>query len=227
MKTRFVWGLIADIHSPDYETRIAIIKAKALLFAVSLPEDVVYYIADTIKLNIRQLEGAVKKMLAMHELMGVNLDLELAKLAIKDIFRESPGTNPTAEIIVNEVSKFYNVSADKIVGMSRAKEIVVPRQIAMYIVRELTTLSLNEIGREFNKDHSTVFHSLDKIDTSLKKDTELKNYDRRSYKKHKRIISYKQNSFNKFLISVFICGYLFYLYYFTFFCQFIKIPLFM
>lgn len=175
LKTRFEWGLLADIQPPDYETRVAIIKDKAEKLNFELPNDLIHHIAETITSNVRQLEGTVKKMLALHDLMGLPTDLELANKAIADIFKENPGMNPTPELILKEVSKYYCIPMEKLMGNSRAKEMVLPRQVAMYLVRDLTSFSLPEIGKVFSRDHTTVLHSINKIDEYLKSTTEMEN----------------------------------------------------
>lgn len=168
LKTRFEWGLLADIQPPDYETRLAILRAKAKFFEIDIPDDIIEYIARTITSNVRQLEGTVKKLTALNSLMGLKINKELAAEAISDIFKESPGLNPTPELIIKHVCTFYNISSDKLSSSNRSKETVQPRQIAMYLVRELTKYSLPEIGKVFSRDHSTVLHSVNKIEDYLK-----------------------------------------------------------
>ena len=175
LKTRFEWGLIADIQPPDYETRMAIIKAKAVLIDFSLPEDVMQYLAGVITTNVRQLEGAVKKIKALHDLMEKEINIELAEIAIRDIFLENPGLNPTAGLIIKEVSSYFSITPDRLISLNRAKDTVFPRQVAMFLVRELTDLSLPEIGREFGRDHSTVLHSINKIEDMIKSDSIMEN----------------------------------------------------
>ncbi len=175
LKTRFEWGLLADIQPPDYETRLAIIRAKAenLEFDISL--DIADYIAKTITSNIRQLEGTVKKMVALHELMERPIDLSLAEDAIKDVFRENPGLNPTPDLIIKEVAKYYNISAEKLLSNTRSKEMVLPRQVSMYLVRNLTKCTLPEMGRIFSRDHTTVLHSINKIEDFVKSSPDMTN----------------------------------------------------
>lgn len=168
LKTRFEWGLLADIQPPDYETRLAILRAKAKFFEIDIPDDIIEYIARTITSNVRQLEGTVKKLTALNSLMGLKINKELAAEAISDIFKESPGLNPNPELIIKHVCTFYNISSDKLSSSNRSKETVQPRQIAMYLVRELTKYSLPEIGKVFSRDHSTVLHSVNKIEDYLK-----------------------------------------------------------
>ncbi len=175
LKTRFEWGLIADIQPPDYETRMAIIGAKAKLIDFSLPEDVMQYLAGMITSNVRQLEGAVKKIKALHELMEKEINIDLAEMAIRDIFLENPGLNPTASLIIKEVADYFSITPDRLISLNRAKDTLFPRQVAMYLVRELTDLSLPEIGKEFGRDHSTVLHSINKIEDIIKNDSVTQN----------------------------------------------------
>ncbi len=175
LQTRFEWGLLADIQPPDYETRLAIIKAKASKLNFNLPGNVAEYIAQTITSNVRQLEGTVKKMLALHDLMNRDVDLKLAEDAIQDVFRENPGLNPTPDMIIKEVSNFYNISAEKLSSHSRSREMVLPRQVAMYMMRSMLGYSLPEIGKIFSRDHTTVLHSINKIEDYLKTSSEMEN----------------------------------------------------
>ena len=175
LKTRFEWGLIADIQPPDYETRIAIIRLKAESLGIELSSEINDYIATTITANVRQLEGTVKKIKALHELMGREIDKSLAEEAITDIFKENPGMKPTPEIILQEVSNFYTIPVEKLRGSGRSRDMVQPRQVAMYLVRKLTDYSLPEIGKVFSRDHTTVLHSINKVEEYLKTTTEMEN----------------------------------------------------
>lgn len=175
LKTRFEWGLISDIQPPDYETRIAIIRLKAESLDLQLNNEITDYIAKTITSNVRQLEGTVKKIKALHELMGRTIDLELTKEAVADIFKENPGLNPTPEIILREVSNYYCIPVEKLRGSGRSRDMVLPRQIAMYLVRKLTDYSLPEIGKVFSRDHTTVLHSINKVEEYLENTSEMEN----------------------------------------------------
>lgn len=175
LKTRFEWGLLADIQPPDYETRLAIIGAKSSNFDLLIPPEICDYIARTIVSNVRQLEGTVKKILALHELMGKPITFELAEDAIRDVFRENPGLKPTPDLILKEVGKYYSITTDKLSSSNRTKEMVQPRQVAMYLVRHLTNYSLPEIGKVFSRDHTTVLHSIHKIEEYLKTTDDMKN----------------------------------------------------
>lgn len=175
LQTRFEWGLLADIQPPDYETRMAIIHVKADSLNVNLPDEIVNYIATTITSNVRQLEGTVKKIKALHDLMERDIDLELAQEAVSDIFKENPGLNPTPEMILREVSNYYCTPVEKLRGSGRSKDTVLPRQVAMYLVRQLTDYSLPEIGKVFSRDHTTVLHSINKVEQYLRETSEMEN----------------------------------------------------
>ncbi len=169
LKTRFEAGLLADISPPDYETRSAIVLAKAKKLGIDLDPLIIDFIANKITSNIRQLEGVAKKMKAMHELLDLPLNIETAQRAIEDIFKENPGLNPTSEYIIAEVSRFYDIPVEDIVGSKRGQNIMVARQIAIYLVRTMTKLSFPEIGQKFGgKDHTTILHSYNKIEEQYK-----------------------------------------------------------
>lgn len=175
LKTRFEWGLLADISPPDYETRLAIINMKTSKLGISIPPDVCDYIAKTISSNVRQLEGTIKKMEALNKFLNKPLDLEHAQKAIADVFLESPGLNPKPDLIVKEVARYYNISADKIYSSNRSKDIAQARQVAMYLVRNLTNYSLPEMGKVFKRDHTTVLHGINKVETFLNTSPDMKN----------------------------------------------------
>ena len=174
LKTRFEWGLPVDIQPPDYETRMAIIKNKAIHLGISLPDGVIQYIAENVTANVRQLEGTVNKLLAYQQLLGDNVDVNTVSRAVRDMFRDKSDVLPTSDVIIEEVCKFYNIEADALRGQSRTKDTAQARQIAMYQIRRLTTLSLKEIGKEFgNRDHTTVLHSIDRIEKQVKQSPEI------------------------------------------------------
>ncbi|MEA4920503.1 MAG: chromosomal replication initiator protein DnaA [Clostridiaceae bacterium] len=175
LTTRFEWGLITDIQPPDLETRMALVNAKAKALEITLPNEITEYIASCITSNVRQLEGAVKKLAALHSIMGIPIDKELAQRAIKDIFKESPGLNPTPQLILEEVSSFSGIPKDKIIGSSKSKDIVMARQIMIYLITEMTDLSLPAIGRFIGRDHTTALYGRDKIAAKLKNDQTLAN----------------------------------------------------
>lgn len=172
LKTRFEWGLLADIVPPDYETRTAIIKSKAIRMGLELPDYIIQLIAETITANVRQIEGTVNKIMAFQDLNGDELDKNTVIRAVKDIFKEKSDIVPTADVIIEEVCKFYNLEPSILRGQSRSKDISLARQIAMYQIRRMTNLSLKEIGREFSRDHSTVLNALNRIEGLVKTDPE-------------------------------------------------------
>lgn len=167
LKTRFEWGLIADIQPPDYETRMAIIKNKSISLGLNLPDDVCDYIAENITTNVRQIEGTVKKVLAYHELTGMELTVPNVMRAIKDMYKSESESLPTPALIISEVCRFYNLEDQTIRGKQKTKSTAEARQVAMYLIRKMTNLSLPDVGREFNRDHSTVIHSIDKIEKAI------------------------------------------------------------
>ena len=176
LKTRFEWGLLADIQPPDYETRMAILRNKAKGLGLNLSDDVCNYIAINITNNVRQIEGTVKKILAYRDLNNMPLDLNNISRAIDDMFKVEGSALPTPSLIISQVCKFYNVDEIALRGSQRSKGIVEPRQVAMYLVRKLTNLSLPEIGMEFGKDHTTALYSISKVEAALKQnDTALQN----------------------------------------------------
>ena len=176
LKSRFEWGLLADIQPPDYETRMAILKNKAKNLGLNLDDDVCNYIAINITNNVRQIEGTVKKILAYRDLNNMPLNLQNISRAIDDMFKSEGNALPTPSLIISQVCKFYSVDEVALRGSQKTKGIAEPRQIAMYLVRKLTNLSLPDIGREFGKDHSTVLYNIRKVEVALKDgDTELQN----------------------------------------------------
>lgn len=174
LRNRFEWGLMADIQSPDLETRMAIIKRKAEVLNFDLPDDIVQYIAEKLKNNIRQLEGAVKKMQAFVTMQGMPVNIMTAQTAIKDIIVDSSPTPVTINKIVTEVARTYGADSADIYSKKQNAQTTEMRQMAMYIVREMTGLSTKLIGREFNRDHSTVVYSLDKFTKRYNEDSKLR-----------------------------------------------------
>ena len=173
LKTRFEWGLLADIVPPDYETRTAIIQNKAIRMGMELPDYLIQLIAETITANVRQIEGTVNKIMAYQDLNGDAVDKNTVIRAVKDIFKEKSDILPTADVIIEEVCKFYNLEPSILRGQSRSKDISLARQIAMYQIRRMTNLSLKEIGKEFgNRDHSTALNAINRIEDLVKNDPE-------------------------------------------------------
>ncbi|MBQ7345508.1 MAG: chromosomal replication initiator protein DnaA [Oscillospiraceae bacterium] len=176
LRTRFEWGLIMDIQPPDYETRMAIIQNKANSLGLELPADVCDYIATNVTNNVRQIEGTVKKILAYRDLNDMPLDLPNVSRAIDDMFKAEGSAVPTPGLIISQVCKFYSVEESTLRGSQKSKGIAEARQVAMYLIRKLTNLSLPDIGKEFGKDHSTVLYNIRKVEMALKKgDTTVQN----------------------------------------------------
>jgi chromosomal replication initiator protein len=168
LRSRFEWGLIADIQSPDYETRMAILRKKEEMDGLNIDNDILDYIASNINSNIRELEGALTKVVALGKLDHKPINLELAEEALKDIISPQNKNEITAEHIVNVVADQYNLDASDIIGTKKSKSIAYPRQIAMYLCRKLTPMSFSDIGNYLGKrDHSTILHGFDKITTDL------------------------------------------------------------
>lgn len=175
LKTRFEWGLLTEINPPDYETRMAIIKNKAVTLGLDMPDDVCSYIAENITNNVRQIEGTVKKIMAYRDLNDLVLDVPSVSRAIKDMYKGKESSLPTPSLIISEVSRFYSVEESVLRSTLKNKKTAEARQIAMYLIRTMTNMSLPEIGREFGRDHTTVIHSLNKIDDALKSNVALQN----------------------------------------------------
>ncbi len=168
LKSRFEWGLTADIQPPDYETRMAILKSKAKLLGLDLTDDVCNYIAINVTNNVRQIEGTVKKILAYRDLNNMPLDLQNISRAIDDMFKTEGSNLPTPSLIISQVCKFYSQSEVELRGSQKTRGIAEARSVAMYLIRKLTNLSLPDIGKEFGKDHSTVIYNIRKVEVALK-----------------------------------------------------------
>ena len=176
LKTRFEWGLLADIQPPDYETRMAILKNKAKNLGLNLSNDVCNYIAINVTNNVRQIEGTVKKILAYRDLNNMPLDLPNISRAIDDMFKSEGNALPTPSLIISQVCKFYSIDEVVLRGTQKNKGTAEARQIAMYLIRKLTNLSLPDIGKEFARDHSTVLYAIRKVEVALKNgDTTMQN----------------------------------------------------
>ena len=175
LRSRFEWGLIADIQPPDFETRIAIIKRKAELLELNLPDDVTEYIATRLKTNIRQLEGVVKKLKAKNQLYGEKITINVAQKTISDILNNDQPPPLTVEKIIDEVAHTFGVTSEDIRSAKRNSNISNARQIAIYAVREITDLSMKVIGEEFGgRDHSTIVYAIGQIEKNMNKDPNLK-----------------------------------------------------
>lgn len=173
MRTRFEWGLLADVQPPDLETRTAIIRTKAAQFGMILSEDVVQYIAENITSNVRQLEGVVKRLTAYRDILDDTITVDSVKRAIRDVIRT--GTYiPTPDVIIEESARSFQLTGADLRGQSRSKKTAMARQIAMYLMRNLTNLPLKEIGEEFGgRNHATVLSSIRKVEELLKSDPEI------------------------------------------------------
>jgi len=166
--SRFEWGLVTDIQPPDIETRIAILRKKAEREGVNVPDDVTYFIAERIRSNIRELEGALIRVAAYAKLVGKDVGLELVKEVLKDLFKETE-KKITVELIQQKVAQHFDVRVSDMRNKRRMRAIAYPRQIAMYLSRDMTDCSLLEIGEQFGgRDHSTVLHAYEKIQKDVK-----------------------------------------------------------
>jgi chromosomal replication initiator protein len=174
LRSRFEWGLIADIQPPDFETRVAILKKKAAVERVRLDDDVAYLIAGRVKSNIRELEGSLTRMIAFCALTGREMGVDLAQEVLADLWGEDEKII-TIEQIQRKVGDFFGVKIADLKAKSRTRAVAFPRQVAMYLSRQLTHASLAEVGRAFGgKDHTTVLHAVDKIQTLLQEDPKLR-----------------------------------------------------
>lgn len=176
LRSRFEHGLMADIQSPDYETRMAILNKKEELDGLRIPEEVLQYIATNIKSNIRELEGALTKIVAFSRLKKRELNLDLAEEALKDIIYPNEKKIITTELITDIVAEHYNISPSEIYSKNKSRNISFPRQIVMYLSRKLTDSSVTDIGKSLgNRDHSTVLHGFNKITKDIEKDSTIDN----------------------------------------------------
>ncbi|MBN1899607.1 MAG: chromosomal replication initiator protein DnaA [Spirochaetes bacterium] len=174
LRSRFQSGLLADIAFPDLETREAILYKKCEVEKVKIPPEVINYIAKKIKHSIRDLEGAFVKLVALTTLMNQEINLELAKKAVKDMIKENVKKGTTLDTIQQTVGDYYGIDKKQLCSKRRIREILIPRQVAMYIAREITNASTTEIGRSFgSKDHSTAIHAIEKIRNLRKMDNNL------------------------------------------------------
>ena len=173
LRSRFDWGLTADIHPPDVETRLAILRAKAERAGRQIPADILEMIARQVQSNIRELEGALNRVLAYSDLTGVPLTLELAHNALTDFLPQGMDLQP--DDVLDEVSKTFGVSNDRLLGRERTREVALPRQIAMYLMREEGGISLPQIGEIVGgRDHTTVIYACDKVNNLMETDEHLR-----------------------------------------------------
>ena len=174
LKTRFESGILADIQPPDYETRMAIIRNKAQQLGFVLSVEVSNYIAENMTSNVRQIEGAVKKIMAYRDLMDDNITVSSVSKAIKDMFKEKTEYIPTPDIIIEETAKYYSLTLEDLKGQRRTRNTALARQISMYLIRRLTNLSLKDIGDIYEgRDHTTVLSSIRRIEDMIKTSSEF------------------------------------------------------
>lgn len=174
LRSRFEWGLITDIQPPDLETRIAILKKKSQLDGLTVPDDVMNYIAVYIQSNIRELEGALNRIVAYSNFTNRPITLDLATEALKDILPSAPPKKITIEMIQQVVAEYFTINVSDLISKRRTRQLAFPRQIAMYLARELTDSSLPTIGEFFGgRDHTTALHAYDKISREMKSDPVL------------------------------------------------------
>jgi chromosomal replication initiator protein len=176
LRSRFEWGLTVDIQSPDYETRMAILKKKEELDGLSIDNEVMKYIATNVKSNIRELEGALTKIVALSRLKNREVNVILAEEALKDLISPNDKKDITVELIIDIVGEHFNITASDIMSTKKSRNLSHPRQICMFLCRELTDVSLKDIGKKLgNRDHTTVLHGITKIQTDLETDSSLNN----------------------------------------------------
>ena len=173
LKTRFEWGLLADIQPPDLELRVAIIKKKAEQVGIIIPEDVLTYLAENLRSNIRQIEGAMKKLGALAFLSGQKITMEVARGCIADLLGGEEPVSVTVDKIFATVYKKYGISKEDLTGKSRSREIAQARHVTIYLIRKITEMSLPNIGKIFNRDHTTALASWETIEKKLKTDAML------------------------------------------------------
>lgn len=174
LRSRFEWGLIADIQAPDFETRMAILKKKADVEKLNVPNEVMVYIATKIKSNIRELEGALIRIVAYSSLTNRDITVDLATEALKDIISNKQNKCITIDLIQDIVANYFNLRVEDLKSQRRTRNVAYPRQIAMYLSRKLTDMSLPKIGEEFGgRDHTTVIHAYEKISEALNNDQSL------------------------------------------------------
>ena len=170
LRTRFEWGLIADIQPPDLELRIAIIKKKAEQVNVELPDDVLMFLAENLRSNIRQIEGAIKKLGALIFLSGKEMNMDLAKSCIAELLGGAEPVSVTVDKIFASIFKKYGVKKDDILGSRRTKDVAFARHVSIYLIREITDMSFPNIGKILDRDHSTIMSSISAIERKLQSD---------------------------------------------------------
>jgi chromosomal replication initiator protein len=169
LRSRFEWGLMVDVQPPELETRIAILRRKAEAERLDLPQEVLELIGERVRSNIRELEGALHRVAAYASLSGSRPDVRMAEGVLKDVLPDEREREITADLIMDVVADFFGLSVEQLCSESRTRQLVNARQVAMYLVRELTDMSFPQIGKEFGgRDHSTVMHAKDKIANLMK-----------------------------------------------------------
>ena len=175
-RSRFEWGLIADIQPPDYETRMAILRKNAEMYDKEIDDEIIQYIATNIKSNIRELEGALNKVMANARLNKQELNLALAEDALKDVIYPDQRREVSPSLIIDVVAEHFNISKEDITSKKRNSEYVIPRQIIMYLCRHMTESTFQMIAAYLGKkDHTTVIHGVEKIEEKIKTDEDLRN----------------------------------------------------
>lgn len=175
LRSRFEWGLIVDIQEPDIETRVAILKNKLAQEKVDVDDDIIFFIADHVQSNIRQLEGSLTRVLAYAKLKGKELNLQVAAEALKELLPQVKKVELTPQLIKDSVASFYSVSIDSLMSQRRDKEVIIPRQVAMYLLHEMLSLPYKRISALFNRtDHTTAISACDRISAMMEKDEVFK-----------------------------------------------------
>ena len=174
LRSRFEWGLIVDIQKPDYETRVAILRQKAMDDHIDVPDDVLEYIARNVNTNIRALEGSLAGLNARSQLMHSPINLEMAKASLLSLVQAREDRRLTCELIIDVVAESYGMAAADLTGKRRSAEIALARQVAMYVCREMTEFSTTAIGKSFGRDHTTILHGIEKIESGMKADYGLR-----------------------------------------------------
>ncbi len=174
LRTRFEWGLLADIQPPDLELRIAIIKKKAEQVNISIPDEVLTFLAENLRSNIRQIEGAIKKLSALSFLSGQSISMELAKGCLSELLGGAEPVNVTVEKVFGAVQSKYNVTKTELVGKKRTKEIATARHIAVFLIRQITDMSYPSIAKIFDRDYATIHSSFEQIERKYTSDSLFK-----------------------------------------------------
>lgn len=173
LRSRFEWGLTADIQPPDFETRVAILRSKAERAGYDIPSDVIEIIARKFQSNIRELEGALTRIVAYADLRGLSMTSELIDSSLADLLPQRTEVQP--DQIINVVAQTYGISLERILGRERSRQVALPRQIAMYLLREEANISLPQIGESLGgRDHTTIMYGCDKVADLLERDDKLR-----------------------------------------------------